>query len=108
MATAAQQWGLVPVGGSQVLLCHPMPDGQGTATSWGCLCPRSSSSSWELVCVSSVLGRSWGFQCCVTVQAGALAWQHVLQEVVHSLGVARVCWGLARVVAQASSPGNGQ
>lgn len=33
VATAAQQWGLVPVGGRQVLLFHPVQDGQGIATS---------------------------------------------------------------------------
>lgn len=63
-------------------------------------CPRSSASSWELTCASSVPGRGRGAQCSVTVQAGALAWLEVLQEPVHTPG-------LPGVVAQVPSPGDG-
>lgn len=35
VATAAQQRALVPVEGSQVLLCYPIQDGYGAVISWG-------------------------------------------------------------------------
>lgn len=80
-----------------MLLCHPIQDGQGAATSWGCLCVPGllhPLGSWRVLLFQA------GAWCSVTAQAGALAWKQVLQEPVHSPGV-------ARVVAQAPSPDDG-
>lgn len=55
VGTTDQQWGLICVGDTQVLLCYPIQDGQGIVTSWGCLCVPGllcSLGSWRVLLLS--------------------------------------------------------